>query len=148
VIHFAAARNPAAATFVTLLALIFTIITVFLPGSGAPMIIPIGFGLVALIADIGAINSWLSSSTVTSRPGCLTLTRGLPLLRHQREMPAGTVSDIAVSTSSQVLGVNYYSLSAITNGRTIRLASGIRGKEIAERLADELKQTIGVNAAV
>ena len=143
VIHMAAARNPGAAATVTLFGLIFTLIAVFLPRSGAPIIFPIVFGLAALIIDIAAINSWLSSSTITARPRSLTVDRGLPMMRHHRELPADSITSIGEEISSTANSIVYYAIIAQADGKRIRLASGIRGKQNAEHLVTEVLTGLG-----
>ena len=148
VMHVAAARNPGSATVVSLIGIGVTAATVLLPQTSAPIILAVVLGITALVVDMVAINAWFSSSTITARPRSLTVVRGLPMMRHHREMPAADIDDVVREQSSQLNETFYYNLNAVTGEKEVRLASGICGEQDADELILVLKEGLGMNEEV
>jgi hypothetical protein len=144
VIHLAAARNVALATFWTLSGAILSAAIVWMIRSGAPLMADAIAAILTVITDLIALNAWLASATITARPRGLQIDRGLPLLRRMRDIPTDAISDITILVNGQMGQITYYTLQARLEGKTIGLASGIRGKQNAEYLAAQIRQGLGI----
>jgi hypothetical protein len=64
-------------------------------------------------------------------------------MRHHNQLPAESIDSVSEDVSSTVNSIVYYAIVAISNGKRIRLASGIRGKQNAQQLVAEVLQGLG-----
>lgn len=149
VIHLAAARNPGVAVFLTVMAAAMTGVAAVFLHVDPPIwvkIVAAGFGVGTAL---GAINAWLASATITARPQGLSIDRGLPLLRRQRDIPRDAISDVAISilNRSQFGRTTFYTLEARLDGKSSVIARGIAGKREAECLVNELNGALGIQTA-
>lgn len=156
---FGPARNPVAASVITLLAIGLGAVTAYLPDTDAPLLLTVGLGFVAALVALGAIVHWVGATRVRVEPGAVHVTRGPFGLGRRRTWRAEELSRIAVRSGSQY-GNNLYwdiKLEIDRPGRTHRdgtprptahtAGSRLPSEGEARALANAMAETLGIEAA-
>ncbi|UCC72772.1 MAG: hypothetical protein JSV86_20860 [Gemmatimonadota bacterium] len=142
-IYFAPARNPGAATGVTIFFLIWTAITVALPRLGAPIIFPIVFGLFDVLLFIAVFQLWLGSTRVVLTHGAARISHS-PLART-RTISADDIDDVTLKIGMQAGNRPYYDIQIVrSDGKKLYAGRSIRDKREAEWLVERMKEALGL----
>jgi hypothetical protein len=107
---FPAARNPGVAAGLTLIWLIFTSVFIVLIWQRAPVIFPIGCGVVALLIGIFAFNLWFLRSRVIVTPEQVTVQKSRLGIKTQRKVAATDITNISAQPGMTVGHSAYYDL--------------------------------------
>jgi hypothetical protein len=144
-IVFPAARNPGAATGLTVFALIWwgTIgIQLYLH---APIIFPIVTALFGLLLLIGVLDLWLKVSRVTVDPGTVTVATGYLEPGRGRSLTAAEVADVVAAIGMQAGKTVYYDVVIRRkDGKKTTAGGSVRDKREAEWLAVTIKKSLGI----
>ena len=107
---FPAARNPGVAAGLTLIWLIFTSVFIVLIWQRAPVIFPIGCGVVALLIGIFAFNLWFLRSRVIVTPEQVTVQKSRLGIKTRRNLAATDITSISAQPGMTVGHSAYYDL--------------------------------------
>ena len=141
---FPAARNPGAATSLTLFLLLWLGCIALQLYFRAPLIFPIVTGLFGLLIVIGVLDLWLTVSRVTVNAGTLTWASGYLVPGRERTLHASEVADVITSTGMQAGTTVYYDVMVVRkNGKKIKVGSSLRNKREADWLAGTIKKALG-----
>jgi hypothetical protein len=144
-IVFPAARNPGAATGLTVFAFIWwgTLgIQLYLH---APIIFPIVTALFGLLLMIGVLDLWLKVSRVTVDAGTVTVATGYLEPGRGRSLTAAEVADVVAAIGMQAGKTVYYDVVIRRNdGKKTTAGGSVRDKREAEWLAATIKKSLGI----
>jgi hypothetical protein len=139
-VMFPAARNPGAATSLTVVLLIWfgsIALQIYL---GAPIVFPIITGLFGLLILIGVLDLWLRVSRVTVDAGTLTWASGYLFPGRERTLHASEVSDVTAAIGMQAGTTVYYDVVVVRkNGKKIKVGHSLRDKREAEWVAAKIR---------
>ncbi len=143
VFHFAAGRNVASAAMLTAASLLLNVGALFLLQSKSTLGGGIVFTLIAVVFDMLTVNAWLSSTTLTIRPGRLLRDAGLPLMHFQRTYSIDEIEDIGCEIAGQTFSTTMYAVYLLIDGSRKRLVSNIPGRLNAERVCAQISDSVG-----
>jgi hypothetical protein len=89
-----------------------------------------------------AVSRWFTSAQITVRYGSLTVSRESPIFSQEQTYKIADVANVYRESH----GIRHRLVLETRDGDTICLATGIRQRDYAEWLADEIKETIGLAA--
>jgi hypothetical protein len=144
-IVFPAARNPGAATGLT----VFTFIWLGALGIQlylhAPIIFPIVTSLFGLLLTIGVLDLWLKVSRVTVDAGTVTVATGYLEPGRERKLTAAEVADVVAAIGMQAGKTVYYDVVIRRkDGKKTTAGRSVHDKREAEWLAATIKKSLGV----
>jgi hypothetical protein len=137
---FPAARNPGAATSLTVVLMIWLGSIALQIHFGAPMVFPIITGLFGLLILIGVLDLWLLVSRVTVDAGTLTWATGYLVPGRERTLNASEISDVTAAVGMQAGLTVYYDVVVVRkNGKKTKVAHSVRDKREAEWVAAKIR---------
>ena len=140
---FPAARNPGAATSLTVFLLLWLGTIVLQVYLRAPMVFPIITGLFGLFILVGVLDLWLGVSRVSVDAGALTWATGYIFPGRERTINVREIADVTAAIGMQAGTTVYYDVAAVRNdGKKIKLGRSLRDKREAEWLALTIKGAI------
>lgn len=146
-IHFPAARNPGAASGVTVFLLMLLGGIALLLRSHAPLLFPILTALVAVLFTIAVLDLWLEVSRVTVRAGTLAWASGYLAPGRETTLRASEIADVRIKIGMQAGTTPYYDITVVQkNGKKSRIGNGIRNKPEAEWLVETIKRQLAPTA--
>lgn len=141
---FPAARNPGAATSVTLFLLLWLGCIGLQLYFRAPLVFPILTGLVGVLILVGVLDLWLGVSRVRVDGGTLAWATGYLIPGRERTLPKSDIADVVVAIGMQAGTTVYYDVAVVRkNGKKIKVGRSVRDKREAEWLAGRIKQALG-----
>ena len=144
-IVFPAARNPGAATGLTVFTFIWCGalgIQLFLH---APIIFPIVTALFGLLLMMGVLDLWLKVSRVTVDAGTVTVATGYLEPGRERRLMAAEVADVVAAIGMQAGKTVYYDVVIRRkDGKKTTAGGSVRDKREAEWLAVTIKKALGI----
>jgi hypothetical protein len=144
-IMFPGARNPGAATGLTVFAFVWwgTLgVQLYLR---APIIFPIVTALFGLLLMIGVLDLWLKVSRVTAAAGIVTVATGYLEPGRERKLTAAEVADVVAAIGMQSGKTVYYDVVIRRkDGKKTTAGSSVRDKREAEWLAATIKKSLGI----
>jgi hypothetical protein len=142
-IVFPPARNPGAATAVTVFFLIWSGALYLMWKLGAPLIFPVIFGLFDLLLLYGVLAHWLGHITVIADTGLLTLDRRILGFGGERRLEGSVIGTIEPVIGMQVGSTPYYDIKVTrTEGRAVTAGGGIPDKREAQYIAGLLLRAV------
>lgn len=147
-ILFPAARNPGAATGVTVFLAIWTGFIWLMLYLGAPRGFPIVFGLFALTLVHSALELWFRVTRVRLDAGVIAVGTGYLALARERRFQVTQIVDVAAMIGMQAGGTNCYHVVLVrSDGKRTTAGHAVRDRREAEWLADTVKQALDAGAA-
>jgi hypothetical protein len=144
-IVFPAARNPGAATGLTVFTLIWWGALGIQLYLHAPIIFPIVTALFGLLLMIGVLDLWLKVSRVRVSAGTVTVATGYLEPGRERTMTATEVADVVAAIGMQVGKSVYYDVVIRRkDGKKATAGGSVRDKREAEWLAVTIKKSLGI----
>jgi hypothetical protein len=141
---FPAARNPGAATSLTVFLLIWVGCIAIQVHLRAPLVFPIVTGIVGLLILVGVLDLWLQVSRVSVDAGTVTWATGYISTGRERTLPASEIADVIASIGMQAGATVYYDVAVVRkNGKKIKVGRSVRDKGEAEWLAVKIKSGLG-----
>lgn len=139
-----AARHLVPALVVTVSAVFFGGLGIFLLWTEAPQLLAWAVSLIGATIGLAAANLWFGTSQILATLDGMEITQGFLGLGRTRHVPAADVLDIATHTSMQANARYYANLALVrrSGGRVI-LGRAIRERREAEWLADRLLRALG-----
>ncbi|HEU5303725.1 MAG TPA: hypothetical protein VFU40_03690 [Gemmatimonadales bacterium] len=142
---FPAARNPGAATGLTLFLALWLGAIGFQLYLGVPAALPIVSGIFGALILIGVLDLWLGVSQVNVDAGELSVATGYLYPGRARTVAALEIADVAAVMGMRSGRVPYYDVTVIRkNGRKIRAGRSVRDKREAEWLAAVIRKALGL----
>jgi len=143
-IVFPAARNPGAATSLTLFLVLWLGCIALQMYFRAPIVFPIITGLFGLLMLIGVLDLWLEVSRVTVDAGTLTWATGYLFPGREHALGAWEIADVTASIGMQAGATVYYDVTVVrNNGKKTKVGRSVRDKREAQWLAGTLKKAVG-----
>ncbi len=140
---FPAARNPGAATSLTLFLLLWLGCIALQVYFRAPLVFPIVTGLFGLLILIGVLDLWLEVSRVNVDAGTLTWATGYLFPGREHTLSASEVAGVTAAIGMQAGTTVYYDVVVVRkNGKKIKLGRSLRNKREAEWLAGRIKEAL------
>ena len=145
VILFPSARNPGAAAGLTaFLALWLGAIGAML-ALGAPVFLPVIFGLFALLMLWGVLEMWLRTTRVSSDGNSVVVASGYLAPSGERRFSRAEIAGVRTKIGMQAGETVYYDLQLRrADGKAVTVGHGIRDKREAEWLAATLSDALGL----
>lgn len=144
---FQAARQPVAATGLTLFLVIWGGATWLTWHLGAPLIFPALFGLFELLLIYVALDLWLSVRRVEVTPGALAWQGGLLGLGPRRVLAADRVAEIRPDRGMQAGKRLLYRIEVEGHdGKERVIAKQIDDLSLARRLVEEMESRLGITS--
>lgn len=144
-IVFPAARNPGAATGLTVFTFIWWGALGIQLYLHAPIIFPIVTALFGLLLMIGVLDLWLKVSRVTVDAGTVTVATGYLEPHRGRSLTAAEVADVVAAIGMQAGKTVYYDVVIRRkDGKKTTAAGSVRDKREAEWLAAMIKKSLGI----
>lgn len=113
----------------------------------APILFPIVFGLFALLMLAGLLEMWLKQTRIEVAAGRLAFNGRYLGPGRTRFFDAGEVAAVKVGQGMQSGSKLFYQVVLHTRGDKQQvLASQIRDKHLAQRIADDLQEALGATA--
>ena len=141
---FPAARNPGAATSLTIFLLLWLGCIALQMYFRAPIVFPIVTGLFGLLILIGVLDLWLEVSRVNVDAGTLTWATGYLFPGRERTLTASEIADVTASIGMQAGTTVYYDVVVLRkNGKKTKVGRSLRHKREAQWLAGMLKEALG-----
>ncbi len=142
---FPAARNPGAATSLTVFLLLWIGCIALQMYFRAPLVFPIVTGLFGVLILIGVLDLWLQVSRVTADAGTLTWAVGYLSPGRERTLHASEIADVIASIGMQAGTTVYYDVVVVRkNGKKIRVGRSLRDRREAEWLAGRIRKASGL----
>ena len=139
-----AARNPGAATGITLFLALWSGVIWALIRFHAPLLFPVVFGGFGVLLLIGVLDLWLRVTTVVAANGSLTVASGYVMTGAERTLPASAIQDVTTRIGMQAGTRPYYDIVVNTrDGKKVIAGRALRDKREAEWLAATIKQAVG-----
>ncbi|MGH7526653.1 MAG: hypothetical protein ACREMX_08100 [Gemmatimonadales bacterium] len=144
-ILFPAARNPGAATWLTVFLVLWSGIVWALLHFNAPVLFPIVFGLFGLLLLYGALEMWLRVRRVTAASDSITVATGYLAPARERSYPVSDIAEVTTKIGMQSGGTPYYDVILVRkDGKRVTAGHAVRDKREAEWLAARLTQALGL----
>ncbi len=144
-ILFPAARNPGAASGLTVFLAIWSAIVWALLRFNAPVLFPIIFGLFGLLLLYGALEMWLRVRRVTAASDSVTVATGYLAAARERSYPASDFAQVTTKIGMQSGRTPYYDVILVRkDGKRVTAGHAVRDKREAEWLAATLTQALGL----
>jgi hypothetical protein len=139
-----AARNPGAATGLTLFTLLWAAAIAFQVYLDVPVVFPILFGIFGVLLVIGMLDLWLGVSRITVDAGSISLATGYLLPTRERRFAGSEIADVAAMIGMKSGSTAYYDVVIIRkDGKKIRTGRALRDKQEAEWLARIIRKGLG-----
>lgn len=140
---FPCARSKMAAFSLFVVTLVLTGIEVFLLKVKAPLLFPIVFGLFDLLIIWSFLDILLFRSKVETFRTSLTIARGLFSLRNIQTLDYSDIESFKIKRGMTYGGKLFYNLNVISkSGKKYLIAKNIASRNIAEKLAKEMKKAL------
>ena len=144
-IFFPAARNPGAASGVTVFTLIWGAISWALLHYRAPLIFPIVFGLCELLLVWVALELWLGVSRAGVRSDGMVVAKGLGYPGREQKISVDSIADVVPAIGMQAGSTPYYDVVVRQkDGKKVIAGRSVRDKHEAEWLAITIKKELGL----
>ena len=152
-IFFPAGRHKTAAMLATLFGLVFAVAGAVLYAESAGILFAAVFGGVGALILYAALGLWAGSSRVAANRADVTLRRRLLGIGRSQRVPAEKIEGVALETGLRVGSRVYWDLHLRTKAESgrrgkrragVRLGGCIRDKQEAERLAQLLRDALGL----
>jgi hypothetical protein len=141
---FPAARNPGAATSLSLFLLLWLGCIPLQMSFGAPLVFPIVTGFFGLLILIGVLDLWLEVSRVAVDAGTLTWASGYLSPGRERALHGSEIADVVASIGMRAGKTVYYDVTVVQkNGKKIKVGHSVRDKREADWLAGRIKKALG-----
>ena len=141
---FPMARNIALAVFLTIFALIWSTIAVILFCVEVPLPIPIIWSVIDFFIIIGWLYTLFDCRKIEVDKYSIKMSGGLFGIGSTKTIDVKELDKFEYKMSSQSNNDTYYRISAISkDGRNIKAAGGIKGKQLADALIGELNKAMG-----
>ena len=142
-IVFSAARNPGAATSLTLFLFLWIGCIALQMYFRAPLVFPIVTGLFGLLIALGVLDLWLGVSRVSADTGRLSWASGYLVPGRERSIAASEVADVIPTIGMQAGKTVYHDVTVVRkNGKKIKVGRSLRDKREADWLAGVIKRAI------
>jgi uncharacterized membrane protein YedE/YeeE len=142
-IHFPAARNPGAATAVTVILLLLLGAIALQVHFHAPLLFPIVTALFAVLLTVAVLDLWLEVSRVTVRAGTLAWASGYLAPGRETTLRASEIADVTTAIGMQAGSTPYYDITVVRrNGKKVKVGNAIRNKPEAEWLVETIKRQL------
>ena len=142
-ILFPAARNPGAATSLTLFLLLWLGCIALQMYFHAPLLFPIVTGLFGVLILIGVLDLWLEVSRVSVDAGTLTWAKGYIFPAGEHTVGASEIAGVTASIGMQAGTTPYYDVEIVRkNSKKIKVGRSVRNKQEAEWLARKIREAI------
>jgi hypothetical protein len=143
-ILFPAARNPGAATSLSMFTLLWWGTIWALVHFHIPLIFPIVAGLFGVLMVIGSLDLWLRVTRVRVDGSGIAIASGYLTAGEERVIPAAEIGEVKARVGMQSGMTPYYDIVVVrSNGRRVLAGRSVRDKREAEWLASTLKQALG-----
>lgn len=140
---FPAARNPGAATSLSLFLLLWIGCIALQIHFQAPLVFPVITGMFGVLIFIGVLDLWLGVSRVTVDGGRLTVATGYLFPAREQTLVAAEIRDVTAAIGMQVGSAAYYDVAVVRkNGRKLKVGHSVRNKHEAEWLAGTIKDAL------
>lgn len=141
---FPAARNPGAATSLTLFWLLWIGCIGIQLYFRAPLVFPIVTGLAGLLILVGVLDLWLAVSRVTVDGGTLTWATGYLFPGRERTLQRSEIADVVATIGMQAGTTVYYDVTVVRKGgKKIKVGRSVRDKREAEWVASTIRKALG-----
>jgi hypothetical protein len=141
---FTAARNWGVALFLTLLFTFWIGFIWLMVHFDAPVVIPIAFGIGALMFAKVLFDLWFYRSVVEASPDGLTVCGGLFGIGRKHFMTAQQIDDFGTDEFAQTATIVWKSLAVVLhNGEDYTIAKGITSLLVERAVFDELDRAMG-----
>lgn len=139
-LHFSRFRAPSRAIVSLLFTALWLGVIAFLVVAGAPIVIPIVCGLIAIPLLIATLEHFFESHTIRLGPHAVTVTRRL-LSKTENEIPYADIVRAHATTGATLGGARpYYRVDIETTaGKRIQAAKNIQSKREADWIASRIK---------
>ena len=142
-VFFPAARNPGAATSLTLFLLLWLGCIGLQLYFRAPLVFPVVTGLIGLLILIGVLDLWLGVSRVSVDAGTLTWATGYLFPGRERTLHKSDIADVVTTIGMQAGTTVYYDVSVVRkNGKKVKVGRSVRDKREAEWLAGRIRDAL------
>jgi hypothetical protein len=140
---FPAARNPGAATSLSVFLILWLGTIALQLYFGAPLVFPIITGLFGLLILVGVLDLWLAVSRVTVDAGTLAWATGYIFPGRERTVEVSEIAEVTPSIGMQAGTTVYYDIAVVRkNGKKIKVGRSIRDKREAEWIAGKIREAI------
>jgi hypothetical protein len=147
--YFPAGRNTGFAASVTIFGAVFSLITVVLVRTHAPLIFPIAFGFFTLLLFYIVLQMWLETTRVVIGNSTLTVRDGWLGGGQPQEITFTEIDGISLRITAQQgggTGTPYYDIELTRkDGHKITLGHTVKDKQEAEWLVAEMSRLAGQN---
>jgi hypothetical protein len=152
-IFFPAGRHKTAAALATLFGLVFAVAGAVLYAESAGILFAAVFGGFGALILYAALRLWAGSSRVAANRGDVTLQRRLLGIGRSRRVPVEKIEGVTLEAGLRAGSRVYWDLYLRTVGESrkrgrrragVRLGGCIRDKQEAERLAQLLRDALGL----
>jgi hypothetical protein len=110
---------------------------------GAPLLLQVIFGVVALLLLWATVASWLGVSRVTVGDGAVTVASGFLIPGRKRRIPAGEIAEVTTKIGMQAGNTPYYDLVLVRKDeKQVCAGRGVRDKPEAEWLATAVREAL------
>ena len=144
-IFFPAARNPGAASGVTVFTVTWGAILWALLHYRAPLVFPILFGLFEILLGWFVLELWLGVSRASVRSGGMVLAKGLGYPGREEQISVDAIADVVTAIGMQAGSTPYYDVVVRRkDGKKVIAGRSVRDKREAEWLAITIKNELGL----
>ncbi len=144
-LSFPAARNPGAASSLTVFTLLWVGIVAALIRFHVPLFFPVVFGAFGLLLVVGSLELWLAVSRVVVDKESISVARGYIYPGSEKTIASAQISSVIAKISMQTGSVPYYDVVLVTTaGKQIAAGRWVRDKREAEWLAATIKEELGL----
>ncbi len=134
------ARNPGMAAMATVFAVGFGTAAVWMYTEKSTVLLPIVFAGFALLLGYGAVSLWLFARRVRVEAGALSVRGGLFALGPPHRVALDDIQGFDLAIGMQSGDRVFYRVTARTKrGRSLRCATGLPGKRVAEHFLATLE---------